>query len=195
MTLDAKRDTLLILFFTILITPVILLIILAAFDRTIIFVPFNTKAVVYVLGGKNKVLGAGFHVLNKGREFYDIFPMSSQTSLVKVWVDIEDNYHNKRNTIVETEITWCFKDLNKSKHLTSFRETVQKQKRDFEKKIRSSLCSFDKEESMISKDNPVDKEKLSQKIKNDLNKDESIEVIEVKIASVEAHSNPDTPNC
>jgi hypothetical protein len=195
MTLDAKRDTLLILFFTILITPVILLIILAAFDRTIIFVPFNTKAVVYVLGGKNKVLGAGFHVLNKGREFYDIFPMSSQTSLVKVWVDIEDNYHNKRNTIVETEITWCFKDLNKSKHLTSLRETVQKQKRDFEKKIRSSLCSFDKEESMISKDNPVDKEKLSQKIKNDLNKDESIEVIEVKIASVEAHSNPDTPNC
>jgi len=185
----------LILFFTILITPVILLIILAAFDRTIIFVPFNTKAVVYVLGGKNKVLGAGFHVLNKGREFYDIFPMSSQTSLVKVWVDIEDNYHNKRNTIVETEITWCFKDLNKSKHLTSLRETVQKQKRDFEKKIRSSLCSFDKEESMISKDNPVDKEKLSQKIKNDLNKDESIEVIEVKIASVEAHSNPDTPNC
>lgn len=185
--------------FIVLLTPVMLLMLLAAFDKTIIFVPFNTKAVVYVLGGKDKVLGAGFHILDKGREFYDIFPMSSQTSSVKVWVDLEEDYHNQKNIAVETEITWRFKDLNKSEYLSSFGETAQRQRNEFKKKIRSSLCSFNKEESMIGKDGTIDKDKLSQKIKNDLNKDESIEVIEVKIASVEAkggrHSNPDTPNC
>lgn len=183
----------------VLLTPVILIILLAAFDKTIIFVPFNTKAVVYVLGGEDKVLGSGFHVLDQTKEFYDIIPMSSQTSSVKVWVDLEENYRNQRNVTIETEITWRFKDLNKSEHLVSFGEMAQNQKGEFKKKIRSSLCSFDKEESMISKDNPIDKDKLSQKIKNNLNKDESIEVIEVKIARVEAkdgrHSNPDTPNC
>jgi len=183
----------------VLLTPVILIILLAAFDKTIIFVPFNTKAVVYRIGGDDKVLGAGFHVLDQTKEFYDIIPMSSQTSSVKVWVDLEENYRDQRNVTIETEITWRFKDLNKSEHLVSFGEMAQNQKGEFKKKIRSSLCSFDKEESMISKDNPIDKDKLSQKIKNNLNKDESIEVIEVKIASVEAkdgrHSNPDTPNC
>lgn len=96
--------------FIVLLTPVIFLILLAAFDKTIIFVPFNTNAVVYVLG-----------------------------------------------------------------------------------------CSFDKEEKLAGEDNPVDKDKLSQKIKSDLNKDGFIEVIEIKIISVESknggHPNPDTPNC
>ena len=60
--------------FIVLLTPVIFLILLAAFDKTIIFVPFNTNAVVYVLGGEDRVSGAGFHVLDKSREFYDIIP-------------------------------------------------------------------------------------------------------------------------
>lgn len=185
--------------FIVLLTPVIFLILLAAFDKTIIFVPFNTNAVVYVLGGEDRVSGAGFHVLDKSREFYDIIPMSSQTSSVKVWVDLEENYNNQRNVTIEAEITWRFKDLNKSEYLVPFGEMIQKQKGEFKKKIKSSLCSFDKEEKLAGEDNPVDKDKLSQKIKSDLNKDGFIEVIEIKIISVESksggHPNPDTPNC
>ena len=185
--------------FIVLLTPVIFLILLAAFDKTIIFVPFNTNAVVYVLGGEDRVSGAGFHVLDKSREFYDIIPMSSQTSSVKVWVDLEENYNNQRNITIEAEITWRFKDLNKSEYLVPFWEMIQKQKGEFKKKIKSFLCSFDKEEKLAGEDNPVDKDKLSQKIKSDLNKDGFIEVIEIKIISMESknggHPNPDTPNC
>ena len=111
----------------VLLTPVILIILLAAFDKTIIFVPFNTKAVVYRIGGDDKVLGAGFHFLDQTREFYDIIPMSSQTTSVKVWVDLEENYRNQRNVTIETEITWRFKDLNKSENLVSFGEMTQNQ--------------------------------------------------------------------
>ena len=125
--------------------------------------------------------------------------MSSQTSSVKVWVDLEENYNNQRNVTIEAEITWRFKDLNKSEYLVPFGEMIQKQKGEFKKKIKSSLCSFDKEEKLDGEDNPVDKDKLSQKIKSDLNKDGFIEVIEIKIISVESknggHPNPDTPNC
>lgn len=173
--------------------------ILAAFDRTIIFVPFNTKAVVYVLGGEDKILGTGFHILDKGREFYDIFPMSPQTSSVKVWLDLEENYRNQRNVTIETEITWRFKDLNKFEYLFSFREMLQKQRNEFEKKIKSSLRSFNEEESWTSEDSLIDKGKLLRKLKNDLNKDDFIEVIEIKIISENLKSgrypNPDTPNC
>lgn len=119
--------------FIVLLTPVIFLILLAAFDKTIIFVPFNTNAVVYVLGGEDRVSGAGFHVLDKSREFYDIIPMSSQTSSVKVWVDLEENYNNQINVTIEAEITWRFKDLNKSEYLVPFGEMIQKQKGEFKK--------------------------------------------------------------
>lgn len=152
----------------------------------VIVVPFGKNAVV-VNGANSQVMGPGLHTIDA-----DLFPEheivsnSPHVSSEEVKINFEDDYHTERSVIVEAETTWEYKDIKKSKYNNSrsLGEMARYQNKDFTEQIKSFICSFDKEEGPIAEDRAIDKDALANRLKDNFDDDDSIDVYEVKITKL-----------
>lgn len=172
-----------IILFIMAITPIFLIL----FNRRVIVVPFGKNAVV-VNGVDSQVMGPGFHTIDADLfTEHEIISNSPNVSSEEVKINFEDDdYRTERSVIVEAETTWKYKDIKKSKYNNSgsFGEMARYQNQDFTKQIKSLICSFDKEEGLITEGSSIDKDAIANRLKDNFDDDDSIDVYEVKITKV-----------